>query len=524
MKPEQLQAPVDSDERPSDGEIFIEAHNLPEVADTANRLLLERNSGVYQRGDVPVAMVDDEELRELDRPYRVVPLDADSLAQRVNRCAIVYRRNLKSGAYNRVNLPPAIARTILAERKYAYPRLEAVAETPLILPTGRPLLRPGYTREGLLLHFSQDEFSPELFEGERTPDDVDAAVAWLRELVSGFPFVDAVDMSVALAALMTAVYRPGLQSAPAFGTTARAPGTGKTTLQRLFCVIATGREAGLITWPDDEIEFRKLALSALLMGDGQMPIDNVNGVLRSDALCVILTAPVFTQRMLGGNEAVTVPTRVLVSVNGNNLQVAGDLVRRFLVCRLDAGIERPESRCFKFDPVAKLRAERADYVAAVLTITSAYLQSGDHAKVGPFAGFGGWSRLVREPLVWAGLPDPVASVEIASRMDPDRQQLEAMVQAVRNIIGTTPFDVSSLVATAKAHSIEDEETKQKRASLREAIEEVALRGVDLSTRALGKWLSRVEGRICLGARFVKHKAEKGEAGIRWQLEQIDAAG
>lgn len=513
------------DDRPADGVIFIEGDNLPEVADAVNRLLKDSNSGVYQRGDVVVGLVDDAELRERERPYRIVTLDADSLAQRANRHAGggIYQRNLKTGKLRRTNLPPWIARTIIAEKKFAYPELVAVAEAPILTPQGVLLDAPGYAQhEGLLLVFDPSLYERERLTRAKTPDDVDWARVHIQELLSGFPFESAVDESVAIAMLMTAVYRPALPAAPAFAISARAPGTGKTHLQRMASWIATGRESGLISWPGDEQELRKALLAELIVAGGHLPIDNVNGVLRSDALCVLLTAPVFTQRMLGGNESVTVPTRCLVSVNGNNLQVAGDLVRRFLVCRLDAGVERPEARSFKFDPIDRLRLRRQDYVEAVLTITQAYLRSGDRAKLAPFAGFGAWSRLVREPLVWAGIADPVASVEIAAKLDPDRQQLEAMVLAVAAMVGDRMFDVAQLVSTAKAHVLEDDDSRQQRQALRQAIEDIALRGSEISNKALGRWLASIEGRIALGRRFVRAR-DKGEAGLRWRLEQFDGA-
>ncbi len=512
-------------ERPDDGHIFIEADNLPEVVDAANKILCERDSGVYLRGDVPVLVVDDEALRCQERPYRVFPADADSIAMAVNRCATTYRLNQKTGGYSRVNFPTAAARTILAERGYAYPQLVAVAETPLILPSGELLLQPGYTRDGLLLHFDPQQFSAELFEAEATPDQVDAAVGTLRDLLSGFPFVDKVDEAVAISLLMTGVLRQALPSSPAFGITARAPGTGKTLLQRLPGVLATGRDHGLVSWPDDEVEVRKQILSQLLQGDGQMPIDNVNGVLRSDALCLVLTSPLFTQRMLGGNEVVSVPTRVLVSVNGNNQTVAGDLVRRFLLCRLDAGVERPETRTFRFNPLERLRDGRADYVAACLAITRAYLASGERQQLKPLAGFDEWSRLVREPLVWAGVTDPAQSVEISAQLDPDRQQLEAMVSAVDGLVGAgRVWDVASLVNEAKHDGINDsEDLKRCRVAAREAIEEIAMRGGSISNRALGHFFKRVEGRIVLGRRFVRHREEKTAAGLRWRLDRVDGS-
>lgn len=502
-------------------DLHITADNLPVVVDDAVRLLTERNSGVYQRGDVVVGFVGDEELLEAERPFRVVVLDSDSLAQRVNRCATTSRTNRRTGELGGINFPPAIARTILAERRHCFPQLVSVVECPQVLPSGQLRLRPGYAADGMLLHFDGQRFAAAEFEAPVTPDGVDAAIAFLRQLVAGFPFDGRTSETVAIAALMTAVMRPSMSAAPGFAITARAPGSGKTYLQRLLSLIATGRDVGVISWPDDEVEFRKLVLASLIGGEAVFAVDNLNGVLRSDALCVILTSPVFQQRMLGLNETVSVPTRTLVSVTGNNLLLAGDLVRRFVVCGLDAGIERPERRTFEFDPVRRLLAEREHYVRAVLSIARCYLEQGQRpASMSPLAGFDDWSRLVREPLIWAGVGDPVASMDAAAELDPDRQQLAAMLEAC-NAAGITEFDVAGLVATAKAsHVLGDDTGNAKRAALRQAIEDVAVRGGEVSNRALGRWLAAIEGRVCQGLRFVRKTDGRSAVGVQWRLDRI----
>jgi hypothetical protein len=52
-------------------------------------------------------------------------------------------------------------------------------------------------------------------------------------------------------------------------------------------------------------------------------------------------------------------------VNGNNLQLAGDLVNRLVGFVIDAGIERPKSRVFKrTDLKAWARERRGDLVSA----------------------------------------------------------------------------------------------------------------------------------------------------------------
>ena len=169
-------------------------------------------------------------------------------------------------------------------------------------------------RHKLMLHFDERTFDPEFFGQPVNNDDVDAAVLYLRELLRGFPFESGESEAVAIALLMTAVLRPCLHQAPGFGISARAPGTGKTYLTTIASELATGREPGLISWPNDEIEFRKTLLSCALGGDAILPIDNLNGTLRSDALCVFVTSQRYRQRMLGGNEQAEVPTRTLVVV------------------------------------------------------------------------------------------------------------------------------------------------------------------------------------------------------------------
>jgi putative DNA primase/helicase len=496
-------------------DIVVEPDNLPSVVDAAVELLAARSSGVYERGDVVVGVVDDEALLEAQRPYRVVVLDADSLAQRVNRIARTVRVDGRSGDVRPINFPLQAARTILAERRYCFPRLDAVVESPIVMPDGVVLSRPGFTKYNLLLHFDPAKFPPI----EERPNDVeiDAAIGYLLDLLGGFPFSSDVDRSVAIAGLMTAILRAGLDFAPAFLITATAPGTGKTLLSRLFALAATGREAAITSWPDDEVEVRKAILSLLLAAEPVVVFDNVTAVLRSDALSVVLTAPTFAQRLLGGNDVARVPTRATFVCTGNSLQVSGDLVRRSMLCRLDAGVERPETRQFSFDPAARVVEERGDLVHAVLTIVRAYQLSGQKVSASPLAGFSQWCELVRDPLVWAGLPDPVQSQAAALERDPARESLRSMLHAVFDVFCTGVFSAGQLLDAARGHASGVRMTQEQQLALRAAVEEVALRGPDLSSKALGKWLASVDGRVVDGKCF-RRVSERTRVGIQWRVD------
>jgi putative DNA primase/helicase len=367
------------------------------------------------------------------------------------------------------------------------------------------------------LHFDPKKFAPI----EECPNDVEveAAVAFLLGLLEGFSFVSEVDRSVAVAGLMTAVLRPGLDYAPAFLITATAPGTGKTLLSRLFGLLATGREPAMTSWPDDEVEVRKAILTLLLAAEPVICFDNVTSILRSDALCVVLTSPVFVQRLLGGNDLARVPTRAMVVATGNALQVSGDITRRALLCRLDAAIERPETRRFAFDPAARVVDERGDLIHAVLTIVRGYQVSADKVSASPLAGFAQWCKVVRDPLVWAGLADPVDSQVAALERDPARESLRSMLHAVGDVFGHGVFTAGQVVDAARGHASGVLVTHEQQLALRAAVEEVALRGSDLSSKALGKWLSSVDGRVVDGKCF-RRVRDRTRVGIQWRVEQV----
>ena len=156
--------------------------------------------------------------------------------------------------------------------------------------------------------------------------------------------------------------------------------------------------------PTDE---RKRLLAALLECPAAVVIDNVESPLRSDALCITLTEPTFTDRLLGASKMATVETNCCFFATGNNLTIAGDLSARALICRIDPEFERPEEREFAVDLHLWVPAHRGELVAASLTIIRAYIAAGSpKTKVTNFASFEEWQRLCRFPLIWLGCADP----------------------------------------------------------------------------------------------------------------------
>jgi len=496
--------------------------------DVEQRLSGLGDANVYARAGMLVRVIEDGTARagikrDPSAP-RIVPYDELALADLITRRLEIYRRNRKTMELQRVDCPRIVAQTLLARREWEFAPLEGVVEHPIMLADGQVLWQSGYHAEtGLLLQLPLHAFQAPYETPSR--EDADKALELLRELISGFDFSEPLDESVALAYLLTPFVRPILPTAPAFAFDAHTAGSGKSTLVRTGSIIATGRDpAFIVLQADDPHEMRKLLFAAFLEGDSQIAIDNVDGPVGGADLAVILTSPVYRGRVLGQSVNASVPTRATISLNGNNLQIVGDLTRRVLVSRLDPMSDRPAEREFEFDPIAEAREARSDYVLAVLTILSAYVCSGARVAVRPFGSFEEWSRLVREPLVWLGLPDPVDSLRVLEEADPERTQLRSMLMAVHGAVASRQFKVAELLQSARVkHQAgwidEDSPIEAGRQALEEALQAVCERNGELNARALGKWLRRMNGRIEQGLRFVQ--VRQTSVAVIWRVESVE---
>lgn len=501
--------------------------DLPTVCDEIERLLIQAHAPIFQRSGLLVRVVKEAShlagiVRDASAP-RIVPFDDIALAEFVTQYIEVWRRNRKTYDLVRVDCPRLIAQTILSRKQWSFRRLQAVVEHPIMLASGQVLWESCYHEaSGILLELPYAEFQAPI-EGA-SDREIFGALTELRELLQGFDFVSDVDVCVALAFLMTAFVRPLLPTCPAFAIDAHAPGSGKSTLVRIQSRMSTARDPAFLTYRDDPAELQKLLFAALLEGDQNIAIDNIDIPLAGADLAVILTSSVYRGRVLGQSMNASVPTKAVISFNGNNLQIIGDLTRRVLISRLDPTHERPAERTFATNPIQEIADRRSDFVLAALTIMSSYIESRERVDVRPFGSFEEWSRLVREPLVWLGLPDPVDSLRVLEASDPERTQLASMLQAVRDAYGVGQFKVATLLLASKAKQqsrldggavLSDEQA----GALLEALQSVCERNGELNAKALGRWLLRVQGRIEGGLRFVS--VRRTSVAAIWQVQQVE---
>jgi hypothetical protein len=215
---------------------------------------------------------------------------------------------------------------------------------------------------------------------------------------ASFPLVDHLARGGLLAALLTAVVRPALATAPAFAMDAPVQGSGRTLLASCISALATGQTPEI--WPHtasrEDKEIRKRLFAALRGGTTALIWDNITGVFDSAALAAAITAPVLRDRVLGRSESLSIPNRALLLLTGNNLCPVGDLPRRIITIRIDPGTDAPFARQFDLDPLEYVLDHRTELARAALLLICGRLSSGAARTKGRIASFEAWDDLAAE--------------------------------------------------------------------------------------------------------------------------------
>ena len=337
-------------------------------------------------------------------------------------------------------------------------------------------------------------------------DDALAALALLDDLLVEFPFVGDADRSVALSASDDA-RGSWCHAGRALARRDRAGSWyGQKFLIDIASAITVGEIAPAIAAGRTEEETEKRLSAELMTEQPIVSIDNLNGGLGGDFICQAIERPLIKPRILGKSETQRIENTVTLYGNGNNLRLLGDVVRRVILCSMDANLERPELRSFHSDPVATVLADRGRYVAAVLTIVSAYMTAKCPKPCAPLASFEDWSRLIRSSLVWLERADPVSTMEAARRDDPVLGNLRAVVAAWKAAIGTdTPLRCGAI---KKASDTDGDLSK--------ALATVASAEAGISAKRLGRWLNRNKDRVIDGVKVVgEHDIVSKQ--MKWKL-------
>jgi hypothetical protein len=389
-----------------------------EVVDDACSALEGENSKrpevFYRSGEVVTVTTD-----ERDRVV-IVPVGEARMRLVISRCAD-FVSETQSG-FSPVVPPKDVIHSILANKGLKLPALKYVTTTPILVKNGRIIDKAGYDASSGVYLCPTDGI-PSIPLKPSKEDAVRAAKFLADELFHDIPFEDRGEVekrtennywSASLANLMglliTPVVRLLVKRVPIAVITAPTGGHAKTLITQIISVTSTGKIPGMMglspNCKDEEVE--KLVASSLRAGNQFTVFDNIEGRLRSPALCRAVTAEVFSARLLGTNTTLELPVNTTWCVTGNNLVLAGDLPRRAYWIRLNARISNPHMReGFKHEDLEGwVNSNRESLVSALLTMVKAWTSAGMPSASGKppkFGGFESWVTIVGGILDFCGV-------------------------------------------------------------------------------------------------------------------------
>lgn len=491
-------APIVSDETYDFGArqaVLVEPGELVRALDETLGVLAANRGVVYSMGGGLMRLRRDVEgylhFDEIPRP---------ALRTIIERM-VAYAKPAKNGT-TPIDVPPALVDMLATLPDYGSSvwRLQEILTTPTLDPAGVPILTRGY-HESLELYLD----CPDDLANMDLSGDPRAAFDKVADLLCDVPFERPEHRAAAMCSFITPVVRTAIRGPVPlvlFDSTTR--GSGKTLLSDLTSIIATGRKSVIQPYVD-ETEFEKRVTALLQMGLRTIVIDNIERPFGGATLDALLTADMWTGRVLGQTKMIKFRSRAHWMATGNNIQIKGDLDRRALRCYIAPPMERPEERLtssYKYPDIRNhVVNNRREYVEAILTFVKAYMDAGcprppDLKELGSFED---WSRIVRGAVIHYGMVDPVISQD-ALRADGAPalwiQAMRAMEAIFKNRDGFSARDV--LVAGSGAQGIGPRESH---IALEGALEELV--GGKPTVKAVAALLKRWVNRVVDGAKLVR---------------------
>jgi hypothetical protein len=515
--------PVETDSRP---QIVIDTDEYRVNGEAAAALASE--SDLYQRAGMLVQVVGAEPAAA-DAPVRraagtlvLREVPPPLLRERLTRCARWARYGGGDDEEFKPVHPPGWAVNAVHARGdwLGVRRLEAVVNHPVVLGDGALLAANGYDPRSRLLVCVPPDLALSV-PARPTPADVRAAVAAIGDVLRDFPFECPAHRAAWFAGLLTPLAWFAFEGpAPLLLIDANTRGAGKGLLADVAALILTGRRFPVMAYTADKEELRKKVTSLAMEGERLVLLDNLAGAVGNDVLDMALTTDRWKDRVLGGNRVFDGPLHVTWFATGNNVQLAADTARRCSHCRLETPEERPELRTDVTHPNlrAHVRRHRGPLLSAALTVLRGWHAAGRPAHgLAPWGSFEGWSAVVREAVVFAGLPDPGETrLALQTSADRDAAAMEAVLACLEQMDpGRRGVTTAEVVERAKGTTGPVPEWAP---GLRAAVEELCGK---LDGRALGGRFRHFQKRNFGGRMLVKGGADRTNAN-RWEVVPVGA--
>lgn len=491
--------------------IRLLAGELSRVLDKLDAAFVEGDLAMYRQGGRLVRLVWEKILTAgggQGDSLRLSTIGSAHLLERASLVARFEKWDGRIGDFVFCSCPEGVAESYIArDGDWKLPFILGVVTAPTLRPDGSVIFEAGYDKAtGIVFNPLGVEYLKPI--DVPTREDALEALALIMKLLREYPLVGP-NLAVALSGIITTVIRRAMPTAPMHAFSASTAGSGKSMLVDIASIIATGNPASVTSTGRDkfgEAELEKRLTASMLGGDAVLSLDNLETPLGGELLCQLLTQTTVKLRPLGKSVNVETPVTTSFFATGNNLTVVGDLTRRVLVASFDVESERPELRQFDFNPMDEARAKRVELVQAVLTIVRAYLLSGAERVGSGLGSYEAWDKLVRQPLIWLGVGDPVGVMEGVRANDPRLAKLKGVVDAWGASFGAVKTSLADAVDAAMGQW--DGGGGWKNPDLREALMAVAGDGRTISKEKLGWWMGKNMKRLVDGCRFVKDEGAR----------------
>lgn len=400
--------------------------------------------------------------------------------------------------------------------------LLGVSDAPVLRDNGSIWQKPGYDPVTCVLYDPATTF-PIIPEGINI-DDAVAALAELLDVVCDFRFESEEHKAAWLAGLLTPLARFAFDGpTPLFLIDANVRAAGKGLLAQTIGLIALGHEMPVSSYAHDYDEMRKKITAIAIAGDRMILFDNLEGVFGNDTLDRALTSTRWKDRILGKSQEIELPLIPSWYATGNNVQVSADTTRRIIHVRLDVLDEHPEDRTdFKHKNLLAWIAEhRGLLLTRAITILAAYCRAERPSQnLTPYGSFEGWSSIVREAVVWVGLPDPcLTRTRLADSSDTTTDALTQFITAwEQSDAWKQGLVVSDMLNTLYPPMREDTPRDDTSVAMRAVLENFVNcpPGKVPNPRQVGNKLRRHRRRV-VGGKYFDTDGTRGGKGMVWRL-------
>lgn len=237
------------------------------------------------------------------------------------------------------------------------------------------------------------------------------AVKGLLSLADGFPFASERDKSAWLAGLLTVAFRRQIRGPVPMFWIFGDRATGKTLLANHTARLCQRKPLCRVS---ADFNYRMM-VAAVRAQNPMVLIDNVGKPLKEEVLCSMITSSETFVRHLGMDRCVSHPQNTVFWATGLNVYAFDELMCRLIPIELAA-----KARPSEYEGIASLeRADRSKLKPLASTLFDNYEHKPERASRGlePWERddgftrrFAQWTWRIREPLIFAGLPDPVPTL------------------------------------------------------------------------------------------------------------------